>query len=92
MIGVGRLAEAEALLEWFEGLARQSGRIGAVACGRCRGLLYAAVGDLESAATALEVSRDQYETATVTETFGLGRTLLELGAIERRRPPQACGP
>ena len=84
LIGVGRLAEAEAMLEWYEGLARQSGRIGALAaCGRCRGLLHAARGDLDPAVTALEISRDRY--ATVTEPFGLGRTLLALGTIERRR-------
>jgi DNA-binding CsgD family transcriptional regulator len=83
LIAAGRLAEAETLLEWFEGLARQSGRIGALAaCSRCRGLLHAARGDLEPAVTALEISRDRY--ATVTEPFGLGRTLLALGTIERR--------
>ena len=84
LIGIGRFAEAEAVLEWFEGLAQRSGRIGALAaCGRCRGLLHAARGDVEPAVTALEISRDRY--AMVMEPFGLGRTLLELGSIERRR-------
>lgn len=84
LTGIGRLADAEAMLDWFEGLARRSERVGALAaCGRCRGLLHAASREFEAAVAALETSRSRY--AAVTEPFGLARTLLALGAVERRR-------
>jgi DNA-binding CsgD family transcriptional regulator len=83
LIGIGRVAEAEALLTWFEGLAHTSGRVHALAaCDRCRGLLHAARGELDAAITSLEESRTRY--ATISDPFGLGRTLLALGTIERR--------
>jgi len=83
LIGVGRLAEAEALLGWFTGLAQSSGRVHAhAACDRGRGLLHAARGELDSAITALEDSRTRY--ATISEPFARARTLLALGSTERR--------
>lgn len=83
LIGIGRLAEAEALVDWYEGLARVSGRVHALAaCDRCRGLLHAAHGELDVAITSLETSRTRY--TTISDPFGLGRTLLALGSIERR--------
>ena len=83
LIGVGRLAEAEALLGWFMGLAQASGRVHAHAASeRCRGLLHAARGELDSAIAAFEQSRTRY--ATISEPFAQGRSLLALGSTERR--------
>jgi len=83
LIGIERIADAEALLSWFEGLARASGRVFALAaCDRCRGLLHAARDDPDAAIAALEESRRRY--ASTADPFGLGRTLLVLGSIERR--------
>jgi len=84
LIGIGRLDDAEVMLDWYEGLAEASGRIGAhAACDRCRGLLLAARGDVDPALDALGRSAELYR--GVTEPLGLARTLLVMGAIERRR-------
>jgi DNA-binding CsgD family transcriptional regulator len=83
LIGIGRLADAEALLDWYEGLALASGRVHArAACDRGRGLLHAARGELELAIAALDTSRTRY--AAIADPFGLSRTLLALGSVERR--------
>jgi DNA-binding CsgD family transcriptional regulator/DNA polymerase III delta prime subunit len=83
LIGMGRLAEAEALLVWYDGLAQASGRVFALAaCDRSRGLLLAGRGELDEALAALDGSRTRY--ATIADPFGLGRTLLVLGSIQRR--------
>jgi len=83
LIGIGLLAEAEALLAWYGGLAEASGRVFALAaCDRCRGLLHGARGELDAAIAAFEESRTRY--ATIADPFGLGRTLLALGSIQRR--------
>ena len=84
LIGIGHLDDAEALLGWYEGLAEASGRIGArAACARCRGLLLVSRGDVDAAHDALGRSVELYR--GVTEPLGLARSLLVLGAIERRR-------
>ncbi len=84
LIGIGRLDDAEAMLGWYEELAERSGRIGALAaCDRSRGLLLAAQGDVDSAVPMLERSAERYQGRT--EPLGLARTLLAMGAIERRR-------
>ena len=84
MIKIGRLDDAEAMLDWYEGLAERSGRIGALAaCDRCRGLLLAAHGDIDGAIHVLGRSIERYEGST--EPLGSARTLLVLGTIERRR-------
>ena len=83
LIGIEQLAEAEALLAWFEGLARASGRVYALAASdRCRGMLHGARGEFDEAIAALEVSRVRY--ATIADPCGLGRTLLLLGTTQRR--------
>ena len=83
LIGIGRLDEAEAMLDWYAGLAEASGRVFALAaCDRCRGLLHAAKGDFADAIAALGVSRERH--ATTADPFGLARTLLALGTVERR--------
>ena len=84
LVGIGRLDDAEALLGWYEGLAEASGRIGALAaCARGRGLLHVARGDVDAAVGAIARSVELYR--GVTEPFGLARSLLVLGTIERRR-------
>ena len=83
LIGMGRLEDAEAMLDWYEGLAEASGRVFALAaCHRSRGLLAAARGDLDASIAALEASRTRY--ATIADPFGLARTLLVLGSTQRR--------
>ena len=83
LIGAGGLVAAEALLAWFEGLARASGRAHALAaCDRSRGLLHGARGDLDAAIAALAEARSRY--ATIGDPLGLGRTLLLLGSTQRR--------
>ena len=83
LIGTGRLVDAQGMLDWFDGLARASGRIHALAaCDRGRGLLMAAQGDLHAAIEALEASQTRY--STIADPFGRGRTLLALGSIQRR--------
>ena len=84
LVGIGRLDDAEALLGWYEGLAEASGRMGAMAaCARGRALLLVAHGDVDAAVGAIGRSVELYR--GVTEPFGLARTLLALGSIERRR-------
>lgn len=84
LVGIGQLDQAEAMLEWFEGLAETSGRMHAMAAaGRCRGLLHAARAEIDLALLDFEAARRQYQ--TIHEPFGSARTLLALGMIERRR-------
>ena len=84
LVGIGRLDDAEALLGWFEGLAEASRRMGALAaCARGRALLLVANGDVDAAVGEIARSVELYR--GVTEPFGLARSLLVLGTIERRR-------
>lgn len=83
LIGMGSLEQAEALLEWYEGLARSSARRFAIAaCQRCRGLLLQARGDPQAALEQLRSSRETY--ATTSDPFGAARTLLALGSAQRQ--------
>jgi DNA-binding CsgD family transcriptional regulator len=83
LIALGRTLEAVELLEWYEGNARRLGRVSALAnCARCRGLLEAQAGDLEAALPALAKALDQH--AAVGLPLDHGRTLLALGATQRR--------
>jgi DNA-binding CsgD family transcriptional regulator len=83
MLAVGRSADAEALLgrleERAERLDRPSGR---AAAARCRGLLLAASTDFEGALTSLEQALGQHERVSIP--FDRARTLLAVGAVERR--------
>jgi DNA-binding CsgD family transcriptional regulator len=83
LIELGRRDEAVELLDWYEGNARRLGRASAQAnCARCRGLLAAQAGELEEAlaffAKALELQEQ------VMIPLDRGRTLLALGAAQRR--------
>ena len=71
------------LLDWYEGNARRLERVSALAnCGRCRGLLAAQAGDLDSALAAYQEGLALH--AKVELPLDRGRTLLALGAAQRR--------
>jgi len=81
LIHLGRRDEAVELLDWYEGDARRLERISALANSlRCRGLLEA--GQLESAQRAFQDALDLH--ARVELPLDRGRTLLALGAAQRR--------
>jgi DNA-binding CsgD family transcriptional regulator len=83
LVGLCRIAEAESLLERFEGLARRAGYPWALATvGRCRGLIRAASDDLSGGLADLERARDSFE--QLPFVFEYARTLLALGIVERR--------
>ena len=83
LIELGRRDEAAELLDWFEGNAARLERVSVLAsCRRCRGLLAAQAGDLDEAQASF---RDALELhAQVDILLDRGRTLLALGAAQRR--------
>jgi DNA-binding CsgD family transcriptional regulator len=83
MVSLGRLEEAEVLLNRLEHQGRTLRRPWAVAAaGRSRGLLTAAQGDLSTARSALEQALVNHR--HVAQPFELARTLLVKGEVERR--------
>jgi len=83
LIELGRREEAVELLDWYEGNARRLERAAALAnSARCRGSLAAQAGDLEDALEAYEGALDWH--AKVEVPLDRGRTLLALGAAQRR--------
>ena len=83
LVSLGRLEEAEALLDRLERQGRSLDRPWATAtAGRGRGLLDAARGDLPAARSALERALVAHE--RVPQPFELARTLLVQGEVERR--------
>ena len=83
LIELGRREEAVELLDWYEGNARRVERASAIAnCARCRGLLFAQVGQLEDAVAAYEEALEWH--TKVELPLDRGRTLLALGATQRR--------
>ena len=81
--------EAAALLEPHEDRALRLDRPTVRGrCGRCRGLLLAASGDLPGALAAIEAAIEQHE--RVSRPFELARTLLALGVIQRRAKKKAA--
>jgi DNA-binding CsgD family transcriptional regulator len=83
LIELGRRSDAVELLDWYEGNARRLGRASALAnCMRCRGLLAAQDGDLEAASAAF--AEALASRAAVELPLDRGRTLLALGAAQRR--------
>jgi DNA-binding CsgD family transcriptional regulator len=83
LIAVGRLDEAEGLVDRLERQGRALGRPWAIAtAGRGRGLLTAARGDLPAARSALEQAVVEHR--RVPQPFELARTLLVQGEVERR--------
>jgi DNA-binding CsgD family transcriptional regulator/tetratricopeptide (TPR) repeat protein len=83
-ITLGRLDEAEALLEWVEERAMRLDREWALACiARGRGLLAATRGDEAGAAAAFERALAEHERVQYRQ-FDLARTLLAQGETLRR--------
>ena len=83
LIALGRLDEAEPLLDLVEGRARRLDRASAVAAAaRCRGLLEAARGDTDAALASLQGALAEHE--RVSMPFEEARTLLALGVTRRR--------
>ncbi len=83
LVELGRRAEAVELLDWYEENARRLERASALAnCMRCRGLLAAQAGDLEGAGAAFDEALTWH--AAVEFPLDRGRTLLALGAAQRR--------
>lgn len=84
LIGVGQLDRAATLLERFAERAYALDRRWAIAGAEsCRGLLAAARGDLESAVSAATAAVERWESLEMP--VDLGRALLSLGRIQRRR-------
>ncbi len=83
LIELGRREEALELLDWYEGHARRLERASALAAStRCRGLLAAAAGTVDEAIAAYEEALEWH--AKVELPLDRGRTLLALGAAQRR--------
>ena len=83
LIALGRLEEAQQLVDVLERQAADLDRASALAAaGRCRGLLAAAHGDLDGALAPLQHALVEHE--RVSMPFETARTLLVLGATRRR--------
>ena len=83
LVSLGRLDEAEALLDRLERQGRALDRPWAIAtAARGRGMLTAARGDLPAAGAALEQALVEHR--RVPQPFELARTLLVKGEVERR--------
>lgn len=83
LIALGKLPEAETILDRLELRARRLDRASAIAvAGRCRGMLSAARGDTGSALISLERALADHDRLSMP--FERGRTLLVLGRIRRR--------
>jgi DNA-binding CsgD family transcriptional regulator len=83
LIELGRLDEAEALVDWLDERGGTLDRPWALAtAGRCRALIQAARGD--SASAMVTIGLAEVEQRRVGEPFEFGRTLLAKGTIARR--------
>jgi DNA-binding CsgD family transcriptional regulator len=83
LIGIGELSTAESLLAVLQERAERLDRAVSLArTARCRGLLDAARGDLESALRSFGLALEQHDRAPVT--VEQARTLLALGMTQRR--------
>jgi DNA-binding NarL/FixJ family response regulator len=84
MVALGRLDEAEEIIDNFEGNGARLDRAWMRAVGaRCRGMLLAAHGEVDAAAEA--VARAMNEHHRLGMPFEQARTQLLLGQIERRQ-------
>lgn len=83
LVELGRGDEAGELLDWYEGHSRRLERFSALAsCARCRGVLAAQTGALDDALGQFEAALEWH--AKVLLPLDRGRTLLALGATQRR--------
>jgi DNA-binding CsgD family transcriptional regulator len=84
LVHLGRLLEAERLLEPFLGAGRRLDRPWTLAtAGRCRAILLAARGDIDAACSAAEQAMSQHDRLPMP--FERARTQLLLGQLQRRR-------
>ncbi len=83
LIELGHREQAVELLDWYEGNAQRLERASALAnCSRCRGLLAAADGRLDDALAEFDEALRWH--GQVELPLDRGRTLLALGAAQRR--------
>jgi DNA-binding CsgD family transcriptional regulator len=83
LIELGRGQDALELLSWYEGNARRLARPSALAnCLRCRGMLAAQAGDVDAALVSYAEALEWH--GKVELPLDRGRTLLALGAAQRR--------
>jgi DNA-binding CsgD family transcriptional regulator len=83
LVELGRVDEAQALVDWLDERGRTLERPGALAtAARCRALIQAARGDTPGAMDTIGLAEVQQQ--QVGEPFELGRTLLAKGTIARR--------
>jgi DNA-binding CsgD family transcriptional regulator len=84
LIDVGRLDEAEPMIEKLETNGRRLDRAWLLATGaRCRGMWWAAKGDLDQAMQALTAAMAEHDRLPMP--FERARTLLVLGQLQRRQ-------
>jgi DNA-binding CsgD family transcriptional regulator len=84
LVGLGRLDEAEPLIDALERNGRRLDRPWMLALGaRCRALLLAARGDLAAATTAAQAAMAEHERLPMP--FERARTQLLLGQLQRRQ-------
>ena len=83
LIELGRSEDALELLDWYEGNARRLARASALAnCLRCRGMLAAQAGEVDAALASYAKALEWH--GEVELPLDRGRTLLALGAAQRR--------
>ena len=83
LIELGRREEAVELLDWYQENANRLQRVSALAnCARCRGMLAAQAGELDTAFSAYGEALAWH--ANVELPLDRGRTLLALGTAQRR--------
>ncbi len=89
-VETGHVERALVLLERLETPATRLGRGWALqAASRCRGLIHVAVGDDVSAAAAFERALEVHASLPSPRPFELGRVLLGMGSLQRRRHEKA---
>ncbi len=84
LVGLGRTEEAAPIVDWLEDRGQALDRAWALAIGgRCRGLMLAAAGDLAGAEEVLGRALAVHDRLPLM-SFERARTLLVLGAVQRR--------
>ncbi|XTP35236.1 AAA family ATPase [Mycobacterium sp. TJFP1] len=84
MVAMGRLDDAERLIERFLDDGRRLDRAWMLACGgRCRAMLLAARGDVDAAADAAQLAMTEHQRLPMP--FERARTQLLVGQLERRQ-------
>jgi len=90
LIGVGRLGDAEPLIDTLEGNGRRLDRAWMLATAlRSRAMLHAARGDLDAATATAELAMTEHKRLPMP--FEQARTQLLLGQLQRRRRQRDAG-